>query len=64
MGGERWGMNQIWEEGSGWLGRGCSRNLYNLFRIIKEKHMFMKTDMTRDINALRCNLKTTIAKMR
>jgi hypothetical protein len=64
MGGERWGMDQIWEEGSGRLGRGRSRNLYNLFRIIKQKHIFMKTDMTRDINTLRCNIKTTITKMR
>jgi hypothetical protein len=26
--------------------------------------MFMKTDMMRDINALRCNVKTSITKVR
>jgi hypothetical protein len=64
MGGEQWGMDQIWEEGSGMLGKGCSRNLCNLFRIIKRKNMFIKTDMTRDINTLRYNVKTSITKVR
>jgi hypothetical protein len=33
-----------------------------MFRIIKWKHMFMKADMTRDINALRCNVKTSTTR--
>jgi hypothetical protein len=45
-----------------WVG-GSGGNLCNLFIIIKWKHMFMKADMTRDINALRCNVKTLITKV-
>jgi hypothetical protein len=45
-------------------GGGSGGNLCNLFRIIKWKHMFMKADTTRDINALRCNVKTPITKVR
>jgi hypothetical protein len=45
------------------LGGGSGGNLCNLFIIFKWKHMFMKTDMTRDINTLRCNVKTPISKV-
>jgi hypothetical protein len=57
-------MEQIWEEGSDGLDGRSSCNLWNLFRIIKRKHMFMKTNMMRDINMLRCNVKTSIKKVR
>jgi hypothetical protein len=62
--GEQWGVGQIWEDGSrGW----CvvlSRDLCNMFRIIKRKNMFMKTNMTGDIHVMRFNVKTSITKMR
>jgi hypothetical protein len=64
IGGEQWGMDQIWGEGSSMLGGGCNQHLCNLFRIIKWKHIFIKTDMMIDINALRCNVKTSITKVR
>jgi hypothetical protein len=38
--------------------------LCNLFRYVKRKNMFIKTDMTRDINALKYDVKRTITKMR
>jgi len=57
-------MEQIWEEGSGGLYWGRRGGLCNLFRSVKRKHMFIKTYMTRDINALRCNVKTSITKVR
>jgi hypothetical protein len=41
-----------------------SRDLCNLFRIIKRKNMFMKTNITGDIHAMRFNVKTSITKMR
>ena len=51
--GEQWGVSQIWEDGSrGWYVV-LSRDLCNLFRIIKQKNMFMKTNMTGDIHAMR-----------
>jgi len=37
---------------------GLSGDLCNLFRFIKWKNMFMKTDMTGDIHAMRFNVKT------
>ena len=36
---------------------GLSGDLCNLFRFIKRKNMFMKTDMMRDIHAMRFNVK-------
>jgi hypothetical protein len=35
-----------------------------MFRFIKWKNMFMKTDMTGDIHAMRVNVKTSITKVR
>jgi hypothetical protein len=35
-----------------------------LFRLVKRKNMFIKTNMTRDTNTLRCEIKITITKMR
>jgi hypothetical protein len=34
------------------LGRGCGRRSH-LFKFFKKKNMFMKSDMTRDVNTLR-----------
>jgi len=43
---------------------GLSGDLCNLFRFIKRKNMFMKTDMTGDIHVMRFNVKTSITKVR
>ena len=43
---------------------GFSGDLCNLFIFIKQKNMFMKTDMTGDIYAMRVNVKTSITKVR
>ena len=62
--GEQWGVGQIWEDDSG---RWCvvlSRDVCNMFRIIKRKNMLMKTNMTGDIHAMRFNVKTSITKVR
>jgi hypothetical protein len=56
MDSEQWGVGQIWEDGSSRLCGVWSRNPCNLFRIIKRKHMFMKTNMTGDIHAMRFNV--------
>ena len=42
------------------MGVGC---LCHLFRFVKRKHLFMKVDMTRNINTLRSKVKTMITKM-
>ena len=59
----KWVVEQIWEGDSNGWGGGYGRDLCNLFRIIKWKHMFMETDMTGNINTVRCNVKTLITKM-
>ena len=38
--------------------------LCHLFIFVKRQDVFMKTDMMRDINTLRCEVKTTITKLR
>jgi predicted sulfurtransferase len=43
-------------EGGWWVGY--------LFRFCKRKHTFIKTNMTGDIYTLRCEIETTITKMR
>ena len=57
-------VEQSREGDSGGLGGGCVRDLCNLFRIIKWKHMFMEADMMGNINMVRCNVKTSIIKVR
>jgi hypothetical protein len=59
-----WVVEQSREGDSGGLGGGCVRDLCNLFRIIKWKHMLMEADMTGNINTMRCNVKTSITKVR
>ena len=41
-----------------------SQDPCNLFRIINRKNLFMKTDMTGDIHAMRFNVKKSITKVR
>ena len=43
---------------------GLSGNLCILFKFIKRKNIFMKTDMMGDIHAMRFNVKTSITKVR